>query len=331
MRVIGIVAVIVAASSTAHADCEVLGVATLPEVEVYGEGERLQVVSIVERRIAVRPGRGNVRRDLRVLEPLVFQARTRSPIPWTVPQPASVLSGMLHWGPTVDLEDVREDAHDGVEVRAQVDDGVWLSQLHLPCDALAVGRSEGTIEPPAWASQRGPRWQPRGSSLWLHAEPDAGPSVRVDVPRGLPTPLVEVARRAGWVQLVIRFASGVALRGWARDHHLQVATIDRTASAWTPRAPIAPRSPCPARALERGEASGRTTLPVDTPVRARPDGPVWATVSTTGPFRVAWREGQPWARILRAPGVRSGGSCRDVLSGAWVPSAALRPVSTAPR
>ncbi len=313
----------------ARADCEVLGVATLPELEVYAPGERRQVVSVAQRRVAVRPGRGTVRRDVRVLEPLAFSARTRSPIAWAVPRPASVADEMLYWGPTVEVEDAREDPREGLVVRARVDDGVWVSRIHVPCDAVRIGPGEGAMEAPAWTARRGPRWQPRGESLWLHARPGEGATVRLDAPRGLPTAMLELARRDDWVRLMIRFASGAAVRGWAREQQIEVATIRRPPSDWTPREPVAPRDRCPRAPPARGEQVGRVTLPPETPVHWRPGGPVWATTSASGSFRISAREGEPWVRLLRAPGLRSGGRCRDLVSHAWVRRDALPP--TGPR
>lgn len=211
--------VVLALPARVGAECEVAGVASLAQLRVRApSGSDGSSASVAP--VAVRPGRGELHRVVRVLGPLPFEARTRAPVPWAVARPGRVADGVVYWGPAVELERVHEGPLGRLTVRARLDESAWIDRVHVPCDVVTIGRGEGSMVPPAWASRQGPRWQPRGERLWLHARPGDGATVRLDLLRRLPSPLREVERRGGWVRVVTRFATGAALRGWVRHHQL---------------------------------------------------------------------------------------------------------------
>lgn len=319
-------ALLVLVPSSARAQCEVTGVASIERLRVRIPGEPLRTFGVTDVPLAVRPGRGSTYRDVRVLAPITFAARTDAPIPWTVPRPGELADGMLWLTPAVDIEDVREEG-DGetLVVRAQIDNGVWISRLHVPCGAIAIGHGEGGAGSPPWSAAHGPRWQPRGDDLYLSSEPnDDGATVRLDAPDGLAVPLVELGRRDGWVRLAASFGSGAVVRGWALAHHLRPAprAVDDPdefrRSHDLGRVPLCRRGP-PAR----NEYVGPANIATGALVHLTPDGAPWASVSEPAVFTVSWETGSEWVRIVHVPGVRGDGSCPEVLRRAWVPRRAV--------
>lgn len=316
--------ILLALPNVAAADCEVRGVATLERLRVRLPGERLRTLAVTDLPVAVRPGRGNRYRDVRVLAPFSFAARTDAPIPWTVPTPELVVGGVLWLTPGADVEEVREDLDgDGVTVRAQVDAGVWVGRIHLPCDAIAVGHGESGPPPPAWEA-RGPRWVPQHDRMWISAEPGGGPGVRLDAPDGLRSPMIEIERRDGYVRVVARFSSGAMVRGWVRHHDLRAlgdgSLVERP---FRRSMEHARHALCRRRPPRRGEYVGPAHVTVGALVHSRPDGTEWASVSEPAVFTVSWRPGEAWARIVHVPGLRGDGRCAEVIRRAWVPRSAI--------
>lgn len=316
---LALVLVLLALPGAARAQCEVTGVASIERLRVRLPGEPMRTIGITDLPVAVRPGRGTAYRDVRVLAPIAFSARTDAPIPWTVPRPGAHADGMLWLTPAVDIEDVREALEgESVTVRVQVDTNVWISRVHLPCRALSVGHGESGAEPPAWASARGARWQPRREDVYLTSGPGEGASVRIDAPDGLAEPFVELERQDGWVRVAARFSSGAVVRGWALAHHLRAAggasaePSEYRRTHWTPRARMCRRAP------EQGEYVGPAHIAPGTLVHVDPRGPAWASVSEPAVFTVAWRPGAAWVRIVHVPGVHGDGACPEVLEDAWV-------------
>lgn len=315
-----VIALLLALPAPSAAQCEVRGVASIERLRVRIPGERLRTVAVTDLPVAVRPGRGGAYRDVRVLAPIAFTARSDADIPWTVPRPGAVADGMLWLTPTVDIEDVREEL-DGetLVLRAQVDNGVWISRVHVPCAAVAVGHGEGGAGAPAWLPPRGPRWQPRRDELYLTSEPSDGASVRLDAPSGLAVPFVELERRDGWVRVAAPFASGAVLRGWALAHQLRAAPAEpgdpeEFRRSYDVHAPLCSRGP-----PERNEYLGPAHIATGALLHVDPSGPAWASVSEPAVFTVSWRPGSSWVRIVHVPGVRGDGSCPEVLESAWVP------------
>ncbi|GAB5549653.1 MAG: hypothetical protein RLO52_32640 [Sandaracinaceae bacterium] len=315
---------LLALPASAAADCEVTGVASIERLRVRLPGQRLRTLAVTDTPVAVRPGRGNRYRDVRVLAPFAFAARTDAPIPWTVPTPELVAGGVLWLTPAVDLEDVREDREgEGVTVRAQVDAGVWIGRIHLPCGAVAVGHGESGPPPPAWHSQ-GPRWMPQHDRMWITAEPGEGPSVRLDAPEGLSTPMVEIERRDGWVRVVARFSSGAMIRGWVRHVDLRAAEDARVVERPFRRSTEHSRHAlCRRRPPRQDEYVGPAHITVGTLVHTSRDGTEWASVSEPSIFTVSWRPGDRWVRVVHVPGLRGDGRCAEVIRRAWVPRSAV--------
>ncbi|HEY8430213.1 MAG TPA: hypothetical protein VIL20_17650, partial [Sandaracinaceae bacterium] len=256
--------VLLAWPCAARARCEVAGVASIERLRIRLPGERFRTIGVTDLPVAVRPGRGTAYRDVRVLAPITFSARTDARIPWTVPRPGAHADGMLWLTPAVDIEDVREDVEGGsVTVRAQVDTNVWISRVRMPCRALSVGHGESGAEAPAWASARGPRWQPLREHLHLTSRPGGGVSVRIDAPDGLAEPFVELERRDGWVRVAARFPSGAVVRGWALAHQLRAAHGASAEPSSYRRSHRTPRVPaCRRGAPERGEYVGPAHIAV---------------------------------------------------------------------
>lgn len=319
-RALALVLLLSAVPTAARAECEVHGVASIDRLRVRIEGEHLRTFEVTNLPVAVRPGEGNTYRDVRILAPISFAARTDAPIPWTIARPAVVADGMVWLTPAVDVEDVRERG-DELLVRMQVDNGVWISRVHLPCDAIAVGHGESGEDPPRWSS-RGVRWQPRGDDLWLTSRPGEGEgaSIRLDAPEGLPLPLVEVERREGWIRVVARFTSGAAVRGWTRPHQLVAATPPVAAPPPFRRTMRAPDiAQCTRGAPDRNEYVGPANIATGTLVHMERSGTVWASVAEPALFTVSWHMGSDWVRIVHVPGMRGDGPCPEVLRRAWVP------------
>ncbi len=308
----------------ARAQCEVTGVASIERLRVRMPGDRMRTFGITDLPVAVRPGHGAAYRDVRVLAPITFAARTDAPIPWTVPRPGAVAGGMLWLTPAVDVEDVLEEGEgETLLVRAQVDNAVWISRLHVPCAAIAVGHGVGGDDPPEWASVRGPRWQPRRDGIYLTSDPGGGASVRIDAPDGLPVPFVELERQDGWVRVATRFSSGATLRGWVLGHQLRAsepggALEELRRSLPSSRAPI-----CRRGTPDRDEYVGPANIATGALVHLDPDGEPWASVTEPALFTVSWRPGSPWVRIVHVPGMRGDGACAEVLEAAWVPRRAV--------
>lgn len=323
-RALALVIALIALPTVARAQCEVRGVASIDRLRVRIAGERLRTFAVTDLPVAVRPGNGGAYRDVRVLAPVTFAARTDAPIPWTVPRPSAVADGMLWLTPAVEVEDVREERSEPeLLVRVQVDNGVWISRLHLPCDAIAVGHGEGGEHAPRWP-MRGLRWQPLGSELWLASEPGDGATVRLDAPEGLPSPLVEVERRDGWIRLVAHFSSGAVLRGWAHAHHLVAAEERAAAPPSFRRTSEARRVPlCSHGTPSRTEYIGPASITTGALVLTAQGGAAWAEISEPGVYTVSWRPGSPWVRIIHIPGLSSDGRCPEVLDRAWVPREAV--------
>ena len=309
---------------SARAQCEVRGVASVDRLRVRVPGEPLRTMSVTDTPIAIRPGRGDHYRDVRVLAPIAFGARTDAEIPWTIPRPEAVAGGSVWLTPAVEVEDVREDGEDGLSVRLQVDAGVWLSRVHVPCDAIGVGHGESGEPAPTWSGRGGPRWVPFHDAIWMSAEPDGAPSVRLEAPDGLRTPLVEIERRDTWIRVVAHFASGAALRGWIRSHHLRAADGALTERAFRRAMPSSSPPACRRHAPARDEYVGPANITIGTLVSTqREHGSEWASVSEPSVFTVSWRTGSPWVRIIHIPGVLDDGPCPAVLRHAWVPRRAV--------
>lgn len=306
------------APSTTRADCEVSGVASIDRLRIRIPGEPLRTVAVTDAPVAVRPGRGGLYRDVRVLAPLGFTARTDAPIPWAVPRPSALADGMLWLTPAAEIEDVRERGSGELVVRVQVDAGVWISRLHVPCAALSVGPGEDGGDAPDWGARGGPRWQLRGDDIWLMSDAGSGASLRIDAPEGLATPLVELEHHDGWVRVATRFASGAVLRGWVRQHHLD-AVAPRDAPAFRRALPAPPVPRCAPRAPAADEYVGPALVRTGAQVRVDPSGPAWASVAEPSVLTISWRTGAPWVRIVHVPGLRGDGACPEVLTHAWVP------------
>lgn len=312
------------AAAPARADCEVQGVASLERLRVRVAGEPLRTYAVTDLPVGIRPGRGTRYRDVRVLAPIAFGARTDARVPWTVPRPSLVADGMLWLAPHVEIEDAREQVErEGLVVRVQVDAGVWVDRVHVPCDAIAVGIGEGGDDPPAWgAAAAGPRWAPANVSLWLRSRiggDDEVPTVRIDAPEGLRSPLYEIERREGWVRVVARFESGALLRGWVRQHHLRPAPeTDPSPRPYVRAVRETPVGQCRRGPPDRQEYVGPARITVGALVHFEPDGEVWGTVSEPAIFTVSWRTGAEWARIVHAPGLRGDGRCPEVITHAWI-------------
>jgi len=309
-------------ATPARADCEVHGVASLDRLRVRVPRHDLRTFSIHSLPVAVRPGRGTRYRDVRVLAPVAFGARTDADIPWAVPEPTTVAEGLLWWFPGIELEQVREQVErDGLVVRAQVDVGVWIDRLHVPCEGVSVGLGEGSASPPSWAARGGPSWGMANEQIHLASRPDddSAATIRIVAPDGLRTPFVEVERRAGWVRVVARFDSGAMVRGWVRPHHLRPQTEGDDARRPYRRAiPPVYASNCRRGAPDRDEYVGPAHISVGTFVRFGPRGDTWATVSEPTLFTVSWHHGSRWVRIVHIPGLRGDGRCPEVITHAWV-------------
>lgn len=282
----------------------------------------MHTFSVTDLPVGVRPGRGTRYRDVRVLAPVAFGARTDARIPWTVPRPEAVADGMLWWIPGVEIEDVREPVgREGLVVRVQVDPGVWLDRLRVPCDAVGVGLGEGSAAPPNWGARGGPRWAPANEHLWLVSRPGESDSatVRLEAPGGLGEPLIEVRRRGEWVQVVARFQSGARLRGWARQHHLRAADASESREREYVRAVRQPPpATCRRARPERNEYVGPARVSVGAIVYFGRGGRAWGTISEPAIVTVSWHHGTDWVRIVHVPGLRGDGRCPEVISGAWV-------------
>lgn len=312
------------APQAARADCEVSGVASIDRLRVRIPGEPLWTLAVTDAAVAVRPGRGGLYRDVRVLAPLGFLARTDAPIPWVVPRPSALADGMLWLTPATEIEDVRERSSGELVVRVQVDTGVWISRLHVPCAALSVGAGEGGAEAPDWGARGGPRWQLRGDDIWLMSEAGRGASLRVDAPEGLATPLVELEQHDGWVRVAARFSSGAVLRGWVRAHHLEVVGSRDAPPAFRRSLVVTPVPRCSRRAPSSNEYVGPALVQTGAQVRIDPTGPAWASVAEPSVLTISWRTGSPWVRIVHVPGLRGDGACPEVLTQAWVPRDRVR-------
>lgn len=319
-RALALLAALLALPGLARADCEVTGVTQLERLRLRLDDHRLRTVGVTNLPVAVRPGRGERYRDVRVLAPLSFGARTDADIPWTVPRPLAVAGDMVWLTPEVEVEDVREVGDEGeLVVRAQVDAGVWLRRLHVPCEAMGVGHGEGRAEPP-WAHSPGPRWDMLHRQLWLVARPrdEHAPSVRLEAPDGLPQPLIEIDRRDGWVRVMTRFASGAVVRGWVRQHHLRANEEHPAHRRFVRATPTVPTSLCRRRDPRPGEYVGPAHITIGAHIHMRRNGQVWATVAEPAVFTVSLRPGDAWVRVVHIPGLRSDGRCPNVVRHAWV-------------
>lgn len=309
-------------ASPARAECEVTGVASLDRLRVRVQGHRLRTLSVNSLPVAVRPGRGTRYRDVRVLAPVAFGARTDADIPWAVPRPTAVAEGLLWWLPGVEIEQVRERVErDELVVRAQVDVGVWVDRLHVPCEEVRVGLGEGSADAPSWGARTGPSWAPVNGHVWLASRPDddSAATIRVEAPDGLRTPFVEIERRDGWVRVVARFESGAMVRGWARPHHLRPSTESPEDRRPYRRAiPAVHAANCRRGAPDRDEYVGPAHISVGTFVRFGRGGDTWATVSEPALFTVSWHHGSRWVRVVHVPGLRGDGRCPEVITHAWV-------------
>ncbi len=310
-------------ASPARADCEVRGVTSLSRLRLRVEGQRIRTLSVTDLPVGIRPGRGTRYREVRVLAPIAFGVRSDADIPWTVPRPAAVAGGMLWLTPHIEIEDVRErEEHEGLVVRAQVDVGVWIDRLRLPCEAIAVGHGEGGDATPGWGLQGGPRWAPAHSYLWVRSSPeeDDAPTLRIEAPRGLRAPLIEIERRDdGWVRVVARWPSGAALRGWVRRQHLRAAReTDAERPPYVRAIRQTPAGLCRRRDPAADEYVGPARISVGAIIRFARDGEAWGTISEPAIFTVSWREGDEWVRVVHAPGLRGDGWCPEILSHAWV-------------
>ena len=321
---LALLALALLAPQAARADCEVSGVASIERLRVRVPGEPLRTLSVTDAPVAVRPGQGGHYRDVRVLAPLAFTARTDAPIPWTVPRPSALADGMLWVTPRAEIEDVRERGSGELVVRVQVDTGVWISRVRVPCAALSVGPGEAGADPPDWGVRGGPRWQLRGDDIWLMSEAGSGATLRVDAPEGLATPLVELEQDDGWVRVAARFASGAVLRGWVRQHHLEAVAASDASPAFHRELPPAPVPRCSAPASSRREYVGPAQVRAGAQVRVDPSGPAWASVAEPSVLTIRWRTGSPWVRLVHVPGLRGDGACPEVLTQAWVPREAVR-------
>jgi hypothetical protein len=311
-------------AAPARAQCEVRGVASVARLRMRVPGEALRTMSVTDTPVAVRPGRGDHYRDVRVLAPIAFGARTDADIPWTVPRPEAVAGGSVWLTPRVEVEEVREEGEDGLSIRVQVDAGVWLSRVHVSCDAIAVGHGEGGEAPPAWLGRGGPRWQPFHDSIWMSAEPDGTPSVRLEAPDGLASPLVEIERREEWVRVVAHFQSGAALRGWIRSHHLRPASGAAEAREYRRAMPQASLHACRRHPPATDEYVGPAHIAIGTLLSTRRErGTEWASVSEPSVFTVSWHSGSAWVRVIHIPGLWDDGRCPAVLRHAWVPRSAV--------
>lgn len=201
--------------------------ADLERLRVRLPGRRLRTLSTRSLPVAVRPGRGGHYRDVRVLEPLAFGARTDAPIPWRLRTPGRLVEGVLWAARRTPLREVRE-WREGVEVAVELRPGVVARRVRLACEAITIGAPRGTdeeaAEPPATGP--GPRWWPRSDHLWLAARRGGGPSVRLDTADlEDPPTLVELERRDHWVRVAATFpASGTAVRGWVQRLDLRPAS-----------------------------------------------------------------------------------------------------------
>lgn len=320
LRTTALLALLGLAPATARADCEVTGVTSLDRLRVRVAGQPLRTLAVTNLPVAVRPGRGGRYRDVRVLAPIIFGARTDDDVPWTVPRPGAVADGMLWLTPEVEIERVRERVSgDELVVRAQLDAGVWVERVHVPCDAIAVGHGEGRAEPD-WPAPRGPRWRLHHDHLWLVARPDDGEaaSVRLHAPRGLNEPLTEIERRGSWVRVMSHFGSGAVVRGWVRSHHLRAPGPPHPTRRYVRGVEQRPSPLCRRRDPRPDEYVGPAHITVGAHVHMGRDGPVWATVSEPAVFTVSVRGDSPWVRVVHVPGLSGDGRCPQIVRRAWV-------------
>ena len=221
--------------ASAHAQCEVTGVATIEGLRVRIQGERLRDFSVVDLPVAIRPGRGGRYRDIRVVAPLSFSARTDAVLPWSFRNLGLQAAGMIFATPEVRIVSVHErmsrerlrgerlgtpvdvgpeDAH--LVLRVQLTEHVFIDRVHVPCQSITVGPGEGSPAVPAWTRMPGPRWELARRQAFMSYEPHRGPSFRIDAPEGL-SDLVELGRHRDSVLVRATFASGTAIRGWMRQ------------------------------------------------------------------------------------------------------------------
>jgi hypothetical protein len=324
IRLLALVLCAAAGAAAQDTVCEVRGVTSLERLRVRVPDDRLRTLEAIDLPVAVRPGRGERYRDVQVLAPLAFGARTDDDVPFFLREDGPVEGGVLWLTARTTLTMV-EERSGAVRIEAELAPGVTASRLDVPCEALTIGPGEGARPAPRWVPLRGPRWVPARRRLWLMAAPGDGEAVRIRLARGarLPRPLVEVERREPWIRVATTFpGTGAAVRGWVQAHHL------RAAGAWEdpPREPrsyparIYPPCSYPPRP---DEYVGLAQVTPGTLVRTRPHGQGWATVSEATLFTVAWRVGESWARIVHVPGLMDEGDCPIVLGGAWVPRRAV--------
>ncbi len=309
-----------AVAPAARAECEVTGVTSVDRLRLRIDGHAIRTLGVTNLPVAVRPGRGERYRDVRVLAPVAFGARTDAPIRWSVPRPLAVADAMLWLTPEVEIEDVREQiGDDALVIRAQVDAGVWVRRVHVPCAAISVGLGEGRAAP-RWAHSPGPRWRLRHDHLWLVARPDdeEAPAIRLDAPEGLREPLIEIDRRGPWVRVIGRFPSGAVLRGWARQHHLRAGEGPVSRRRFARSTPATQPGLCSRRPPRRDEYVGPATITVGAHIHMRQDGDVWATITEPTVFTVSVRPGRDWVRVVHVPGLLGDGDCPEVVRHAWV-------------
>jgi hypothetical protein len=320
----GAFALILLITSPAFADCEVQGRASLDRLRVRVAGVGIRTFAIEGLPVAVRAGSGGHSRDVRVLGPLAFAARTDARVPWTFVREGPVAEGLLWWTPASQIENAREIG-DEIELRIRLADGVSLDRLRMPCNAIRLGAARPSASaPPSYPP--GPQFAVRRSETWIWSEPGGqGSRARIDVRTTLPEPFVELGRNRGWVEVATSFAeTGAVVRGWVREQDLMLLAPGADSEPDAPPIPQQSAGSCN-YTPRRNEYVGTARVEGGTLVRDRADGVAWAEVPHDADVRIAWRHGDAWAQIVEVRGLRSSDrSCPFVLTNAWVPRRSIR-------
>ena len=201
-----------------------------------------------------------------------------------------------------------------------LDDGVSIPHLSLPCTALTLDKSDLQSIFASHVQKPSLDWLPRKNKLLfqLHPEPGKGVVVEIKDPEGFGMKQTKTVR--DWLHLEWRSDDGAALSGWVRKGDVRhppdggrgVGGLGGRRAKAPPNCKVTPH-------FYRGPAE----IKQGTKVYAMPGAAAWATLNSSADVEIeVVRPEDAWVAITNVPGIFGDTVCGD-LAHAWIPRDAV--------
>lgn len=262
-----------------------------------------------------------------VVGALRFEAEAPS-VDFALQRSVTAVDSVVQLATAAALEHVRATPSGEAVFDAVIGPSLVVRAVQSPCDALRLGAPDAPSTPDV--GQLALNAHPGESRLWTNARPTlsvfarraTGPSAEVSFARRQDSwtnasSIVRLQHVGEWSEVLIPGHGGV-VTGWVaqRDLRAHPSTLGGGGSGSSNCRGGRVVSDGP---LHAGDYRGLATIDVGTAVFAAPSSARWATVERAEGFRVLYRSGEAWVRLLDVPNVNG----QSLSEHAFVPRSAV--------